>query len=224
MFTIIILFVMNTLHFIILAVFDNVYMLFFSYYFVFGMIVPLADVTLFKKLPVRQLFSYIRIVPVPKKQGILAGFISGIIIFGIIYLFFLFSKQYALDEQAIKGSIEEWGVTKDYIVFSILIMVIFNGAVEELFWRGYIHRRLESMKSRFLAIFINVFFFTAGHTYVIWSFTGDIFLFSIFMAGIAVGSITWSILREHYKNTLPAAISHMLATLGYISVFCFFVL
>jgi membrane protease YdiL (CAAX protease family) len=98
-------------------------------------------------------------------------------------------------------------------------MVLFNGIAEELFWRGYIHRRLEGFQARRVAIGTAALFYASYHALTIAllfrSFVvGPLFLVVVFAAGCF-----WGWLRERYGNVWPAMLSHAGATAGYMIVY-----
>ena len=98
---------------------------------------------------------------------------------GIVWGFRLFDHIFLADNTVSK-SIGSWGIEKQNLIFLFLFMVLFNGAAEELFWRGYIHKRLEPVKNRFAAISIASFFYASYHSFTLYNFINDFFISMLF--------------------------------------------
>lgn len=207
-----------------LALFNSVYAVFFIYYLGYGITLPVIDRIILKKEKLKQLSDYAGITPLPGKKALIAGAVSFAVVFSAIPVFFALFKDTLLDSGKIIPALAAWGVTKDNIAPVFIVMVIFNGALEELFWRGYIHRRFEIMEKRFLANAVPVFFFTAQHSFIILNFTNEVFPFIVLMLGIGLGGIIFALLREKTKNVIASVICHVGATAGYMTAFYLFVL
>jgi len=207
-----------------LALLRSVFAAFSVYYLGFGIILPVIDRIVLKKESLKQLSDYIGITPVPGRNALIAGAVSFAVVFSAILIFFALLNDAMLNKAEILSALNAWGVTKGNIIPVFIIMVIFNGAVEELFWRGYIHRRFEIMENRITANAIPVFFFTAQHSFVILNFTNQVLPFIVLMLGIGLGGIIFAMLREKTKNVLASVMCHVGATAGYMTAFYLFVL
>ncbi len=207
-----------------LALFNSVYAVFFIYYLGYGIILPVMDRIVFKKEKLKQLSDYIGATPLPGKKALITGAVSFAFVFSGILVFFALLKDTILDSGKIISALAAWGVTKGNIAPVFIVMVIFNGAVEELFWRGYIHRRFEIMENRILANAVPVFFFAAQHSFIILNFTHEVLPFIVLMLGIGLGGVIFALLREKTNNVLASVMCHVGATAGYMSAFYLFVL
>jgi membrane protease YdiL (CAAX protease family) len=209
---------------ITLAFFHSIILTFLTYHIFICLLIPLIDVFLFKKQNLGYWFGYIGITPGKKKTGMLTGIVSGIIMFtGIFGGFHLFNHIF-LSNNTVINSIREWGINEQNLTVLFLFMIIFNSGAEELFWRGYVHKRMETVKNRFAAISIASFFYASYHAFTLYHFINDLFTGLLFFISIFLAGCFWGWLREYYQNVLPAVTSHIFATIGYMTVFYLFIL
>ena len=207
-----------------LAVFRSILTTFLMYHIFICLIVPAIDILFFKKQNLKYWMKYIGMVPGKNKIGIVIGFVSGMIMFiGIVGGFHLFEHLF-LANNTVSKSISAWGIEKQNVVFLFLFMILFNGAAEELFWRGYIHKRLEPVKNRLAAISIASFFYASYHALTLYNFINDLFISMLFLFLIFLAGCFWGWLREHYQTVLPAVTGHIFATIGYMTVCYLFIL
>lgn len=87
--------------------------------------------------------------------------------------------------------------------------VLFAGLGEELFWRGFLQRKISKYVSTHGSVWITAFLFGTVHLYLLTILSlikGIFFLFIIVLAGAI-----WGYLREKFDNIWGPAISHGLA-------------
>jgi membrane protease YdiL (CAAX protease family) len=207
-----------------LAFFRSILSTFLMYHIFICLVVPVIDILFIKKQNLKYWLKYIGIVPGKRKTGIVIGFVSGIIMFmGIVWGFRLFDHIF-LANNTVSKSISAWGIEKQNLIFLFLFMVLFNGAAEELFWRGYIHKRLEPVKNRFAAISLASFFYASYHSFTLYNFINDFFVSMLFLFFIFLAGCFWGWLREHYQTVIPAVTGHVFATIGYMTVAYLYIL
>ena len=209
---------------ITLAFFHSIISTFLTYHIFICLFIPLIDLLLFKKQNLKYWCRYIGIIPGKRKTGMLIGFVSGITMFvGIAGGFHLFNDIFLANNTVI-NSIREWGINEQNLTVLFLFMILFNSGAEELFWRGYVHKRMEPVKNRFAAISIASFFYASYHAFTLYSFINDFFISILFLTLIFFAGCFWGWLREYYKNVLPAVTGHLFATIGYMTVFYLYIL
>jgi membrane protease YdiL (CAAX protease family) len=89
-----------------------------------------------------------------------------------------------------------------YLLFNLLVI----GAGEEIFWRGFIQKKISHYLSANLAILLTALLFALIHFYIftilsVWQ--GTTFLFLILISGLV-----WGYLFKYFDNILASAISH----------------
>lgn len=92
-----------------------------------------------------------------------------------------------------------------YLLFSIFVI----GLGEELFWRGFVLKKILNRMPRHTAIWITAVLFAAIHCYIftILPFAAGV----IFLGLIAIAGACWGYLFIVFNNLWPAAISHGIA-------------
>jgi len=196
---------------------------FFSYYLLCSLGLPLLDLRLGAGLGLREIPRWLALSPV-RAWDLALGALSGTGMAAIMIASFVALKSVFLADNRILASIEAWGVSRDDIAMVFVVMLAFNGALEELFWRGYIHRKFEDMGNRAAAVGIPALFFCSWHIFVISSLVANPLAIALFMAGIGGAGIVWGIMRERSGSVVPCVVSHMIVTAGYLGIFYVFIL
>ena len=89
-----------------------------------------------------------------------------------------------------------------YLIFCVFVI----GLGEELFWRGFIQKKLSNYLSMDVAIWFTAFLFALIHFYI---FIILPFKLGIsFLALIVVSGAAWGYLFKYFSNLWPAVISH----------------
>lgn len=194
----------------------------FCYHILMCLLIPFFDTAVFNRGGMKSFLSFVGITGGEARQSAIVGAIVGVAAIGItiggLYLF----QDYLLTKGSVTAAVGAWGIPKSALVWLTIYMIIFNGAAEEIFWRGYIHRRLEKMKPRILAIILASLCYVSYHIVTVAAFTGSVVLTLFFTAIIFSMGIIWGLLRDKFNNSLASIISHVLATVGYMSTIFIF--
>lgn len=142
-------------------------------------------------------------------KDVLIGVSSAVVLYGVFYLGDYFSKllfDFAKDQVAniylLKEGENEWCLG--------LLLILLVGPAEEIFWRGYVQRTLESICGAWVALVVTGLIYTLVH---IWSFN-----FMLIMSALVCGAF-WGLLYKYNKNLVTLIISHALWD---VSVFVLF--
>jgi len=76
-----------------------------------------------------------------------------------------------------------------------LLLILLVGPAEEIFWRGYVQRTLESICGAWVALVVTGLIYTLVH---IWSFN-----FMLIMSALVCGAF-WGLLYKYNKNLVNA--------------------
>lgn len=201
-----------------LTLFSNVYAVFFLYYIGMCLIVPFIDLLLYRRLSFTEALRFLGFRRENRKKSISTGLIHGsIILILMMGGFFAFREVFISSD--IVSSLAQWGVSgsKKWVLF--FLMILFNGIVEEIFWRGYTYGRLKDILQKWPAILTVTFFYTSYHlatvlTFFKVSFMGIQTVIFIFLAGLL-----WGWMRYRFQDILAATIGHTLLTIGYMTIF-----
>jgi membrane protease YdiL (CAAX protease family) len=201
-----------------LTLLNNVYAVFFLYYIGMCLLVPFADMLLIRRLTFTEALRFLGFRSENRNSSMTVGLIHGSIILVLMLGgFFAFRKVFISSD--IVSSLAQWGVSESTKWVLFFFMVLFNGIVEEIFWRGYTYGRLKDVLKKWPAILIVTFFYTSYHlatvlTFFKVSFMGIQTVIFIFLAGLL-----WGWMRYRFRDILASAIGHTLLTVGYMTIF-----
>jgi membrane protease YdiL (CAAX protease family) len=147
----------------------------------------------------------------PRKGGMGAGLLLGLVIAAaILATYFLFLKD-ALDDEKLRQLMVENGLgTPARFIAACLWFALANSLLEEYAFRWFITSRLLALTSFVPAVVLSGLIFTAHHVIVVkayfpWSIT---LLASL---GVLMGGLAWSWCYAKYQSVWPGYLSHILA-------------
>lgn len=128
--------------------------------------------------------------------------IIGVLSAAVLYLVFVIGNYLSTQWFDFAGSQIEgiYGMKdgQNLLLVGILLAVLI-GPAEEIFWRGYVQKKLGTKYGEWTAVLITVIIYTLVH---IWSFN-----FILIMAAMVCG-IFWGVLYKYHKNIVTLIISH----------------
>lgn len=204
-----------------LRVFHSLALTFVLYYLVSCGAVPLADLLLVRRQGWRSLPGLLRICPV-RRADVLLGLGTGLAVCVLMASAFRLLEGILLGGNRILESVEAWGISRGNLALVYAVLIVFNGALEELFWRGYIHDRLSYLRHRPLAVVLPAAVFGLQHVFVLTSILPGPSAVALALAGVTAGGVLWTFLREWRGSLVPAALSHMTVTIGYMGIFTYY--
>ncbi|MCP4231672.1 MAG: CPBP family intramembrane metalloprotease [bacterium] len=202
-----------------LAVICNIFAVFVAYHVVIALVLPLLDSLFLRRFTVKEHLRFIGLLPERPVPGIIAGVVCAVVMGGGTVIGFLLWGDFFLEHNDVVAAIGRWGVSSNAILYMMGFMVLYNGVGEELFWRGYVQRRLQDRYKPWVAILIATVFYTGYHPLTVYSFFGDIpvALFNTFMVFLA--GLVWGWLRYRFDSAWPAMLGHIGATAGYMAIY-----
>ena len=142
-------------------------------------------------------------------KDVALGLLTAVFLYGVFYignelstLLFDFSRPQVDSVYSMRD-----GESKLFLGLALLFWI---GPAEEIFWRGYIQREVESKKGTWKAFIITTLIYAFVH---IWAFN-----FMLFMAALICGAF-WGLMYTQKKNLLPLVISH---AVWYFAIFILF--
>jgi len=216
----------------------NVWMTFCFYHVVICLLLPLLDTLLLrgcslgdhlqrlglsgaKRQPTSSRMTRAQRKPFSSQPvaSVATGFALGLVMgMGTIVVFKVWGEVF-LAGNRIREVLAGWGVAPAEYHLMIAFMIAGNGVAEELFWRGYIHNRLEKVPRRGLAIGITALAYTSYHVVTLGAFLAATWLIGLCSLVVLAAGLIWGWLRERYGNVWPALLGHAGATVGYMVVF-----
>lgn len=135
-----------------------------------------------------------------KYNYIIIGLISAFILYLIFFIGNFISQLIFSFAGKEVNNIYNNKVQADYLIISLLLL-LWIGPAEELFWRGFIQRNMNKIYNNNLSLFITSLIYALVH---IWSFN-----FMLVMAAFVCG-LFWGFLYNKYQSIVPVIISHSL--------------
>ncbi len=194
---------------------------FVLYYLVCCLGLPALELLAVRKVPPRGILELLGLDG-PGRRGIAIGLGSGLGMAAIMLSALAAFSRQVFGDGRILSVLRGWGVSGNNMAFVYLVMLAFNGAVEEIFWRGFLYDRLRSLPNRIFALGLPVFFFGAQHYFVVSRLVSDPALLGLILFGILGAGAIWSLIRELTRSVVPCVISHAIVTAGYMGAFFFF--
>lgn len=156
------------------------------------------------------------------KAALVLGIISGLLFFVFIYGGLSWLHVYLLDIEALRALLVDWGFTGPGEIGLVLVLLILNPVLEEVYWRGYMFEKLRVKGSAVHAISMTAAFYTLYHVLsVIHIFQAGYTLVAVIP--VLIAGLFWGYIRERTGSITAAIIGHGLGDLGIICVYWFIV-
>ncbi|MBX0316433.1 CPBP family intramembrane glutamic endopeptidase [Planococcus glaciei] len=195
--------------FIGLQVMENVaitFLLFYSWL----LFVPLID----RAFPVEQLKL--------DKRGVVLGVGSGLLFFIFIFGGLSWLHVYLLDIEYLRTLLMDWGFSGRGEILLVLVLLLANPVLEELYWRGYMFNRLRMKGSALYAVGMSASFYTLYHLLSIIPIFEAGFSF-VAVIPVFIAGLFWGFIREKSGSMTATIISHVLSDFGIVCVYWFIV-
>ncbi len=201
-----------------LAIFNSLLLCFFLYMLLGCVVVPLAYMLAVEKIPAKKIALVLGLHPVTGKQGAFGVLLGSAMAVAMVAAFIVLGPVFMRENQAV-GVVGQWGIRRNLLSLLFFAMLVANGGVEELFWRGFIHQRLAGSKNRWLAVGFPAFIFGAQHIFVIMRLVPNRFTVALFMLAIVASGFLWGIIREKTGSLFICVACHMIVAVGYLGIF-----
>ena len=154
----------------------------------------------------------------PPLRGMIAGAISGVVIFAVMLGAYQLLRD-GIDLEPLRAKARETGFAGLWMYLGIFVYIItVNSLLEEYVWRWFVVRQLETAlgDARWrapAAVLGSAALFTVHHVFALaawvdWRFN------ALACCGVFLGAAIWSGLFVRYRSIWPAYVSHVLADLA----------
>lgn len=117
--------------------------------------------------------------------------------------------------EQIRQTLERWELSRQWIWWFSLYLVIVNSLLEEMFWRGFVLERFVSVLVRSHAVLLSSFFYSLYHLIVSSVLFGFKWGCLITLLVFVVGNV-WGWMKARYPSVYSTWFSHLLADLGLV--------
>ena len=199
-----------------LITFNSAFITFVLFYGVICVLIPVLDLIIIQRKAGKAFFQEIGFINF--KRVFLPSFIFGVVFFLSIYLFFVLLEKTVLNINQIQSVFNEWKINKKYLIPFMLTMIIANSIFEEIYWRGYIYRKLEIKVSTKKCLILTSLFYASYHLIT------TINLFSLlygllFTSIIFIVGFFWGYMRKRVNSLYFPIISHLMADFGIMLIY-----
>lgn len=126
------------------------------------------------------------------------GLAAAAILYGVFFLGDLISAMlFDFAKPQVAGIYGTKSQASPWIIGSLLMFWI--GPAEEIFWRGYVQRKLSQSLGGWTGLIVATLIYTLIH---IWSFN-----FMLIMAALICG-VFWALMYKYFRSVWPGIISH----------------
>lgn len=196
----------------------NVFAVFAAYHLGFCLILPAVQNILRRRLTFSQHLGYLGLTGPGTARGIMLGLGLGAALgWGTILVFKMFGDVFLAD-QNVPEILARWGVNQSNLPVMFWFMTLINGPLEEIYWRGFVHRQTEGRNQRRTSILLIAVCYASYHGVTVYLLMADIPVALLFLASIFAAGSAWGWLREKTGSVWPAVLGHAGATIGYMMV------
>lgn len=158
---------------------------------------------------------------VAHRSNMVQGILTGLFFFMTIVLGGYFFHSFLFDKEDLQHVLIQWSFSGDLVVWLILVLLLINPFLEEIYWRGYLANKLEGKWSKPNILLLTSFFYTLYHLLSViplfkWPYNFAIVI-PVFVAGLI-----WGWMRYKSKSLLGSIASHILADAGIMAVYLIF--
>lgn len=151
-----------------------------------------------------------------KKTTTLYGFLSGLLLSVIVIVGYKVFFADNLDGTLLHTKLASLDILTNYWMVAVFIC-LWNSALEEWFWRGFIVERLHGSVSATMAIILSSVLFGVHHYITLIAYF-PIHLAAFFSFGTIVAGAVWAYMRIRGLSLIDCWISHVMADLAVVSI------
>ncbi|MGC5323881.1 CPBP family intramembrane glutamic endopeptidase [Brevibacillus sp. SYSU BS000544] len=192
----------------------------FALFFSWLAVVPLIDHLVVQKQSLSQAVG-IWGLTVTARQALI-GFGLGISFTLALLIGAYFLHDMLFDVKHLRSLLEKWHFSGNQSGLLLVVLVLLNPILEEIYWRGYLQSRNGQAPGSIRSLLLTSLWFTAYHLVVIipifnWPFC-VVAALSIYTAGVL-----WGWIRDRSHSLFAPVLSHMLADLGIVIIYILYV-
>lgn len=156
------------------------------------------------------------------KEGILLGVASGLVFFIFIFGGMLFFHEYLLDVEELRALLVAWGFIGPAEIWLILVLLLLNPVLEEVYWRGYMFEKVRNTGNAAKAIAVTGVFYTLYHVLTTMQLF-EVAYTLVAVIPVLIAGLFWGYVRERTGSITATIIGHALGDLGIVCVYWFMV-
>ena len=203
-----------------LLVLKNAFLTFLLFHGFICLGIPIVDLVVLKKLKVSGVRESLGLVH--HRGSLRTGVYSGIVFLVAIVVFFYALRGRVIQETEIRSLLHSWQIQKEHVFVLLIVMILANSVLEEIYWRGYILGRFRTHLKTAPAVILSSLFYASYHlitTANLFSMqAGILFTSVIFCAGVF-----WGVMRARSGSLYGSITSHFLADAAVMIIYVVFI-
>lgn len=155
------------------------------------------------------------------RKNVYHGVATGLLFFLTILLAGYFFHSFLFDHDDLQALLADWQFSGDLVIWLILVLLVINPFLEEIYWRGYFLKKLEGKRSVRAILLLTSLFYSLYH------FLSIIPLFSwpyniMMVVPVFIAGMIWGYMRFKSNSLVGSIVSHILADAGIMAVYILF--
>ncbi|MGG3886792.1 CPBP family intramembrane glutamic endopeptidase [Brevibacillus panacihumi] len=155
------------------------------------------------------------------RKNVYHGVATGLLFFLTILLAGYFFHSFLFDHDDLQALLADWQFSGDLVIWLILVLLVINPFLEEIYWRGYFFKMLEGKRSVRAILLLTSLFYSLYH------FLSIIPLFSwpyniMMVVPVFIAGMIWGYMRFKSNSLVGSIVSHILADAGIMAVYILF--
>lgn len=155
------------------------------------------------------------------RKNVYHGVATGLLFFLTILLAGYFFHSFLFDHDDLQALLADWQFSGDLVIWLILVLLVINSFLEEIYWRGYFFKKLEGKRSVRAMLLLTSLFYSLYH------FLSIIPLFSwpyniMMVVPVFIAGMIWGYMRFKSNSLVGSIVSHILADAGIMAVYILF--
>ncbi|QHJ69134.1 CPBP family intramembrane glutamic endopeptidase [Planococcus halotolerans] len=156
------------------------------------------------------------------KQGFLLGIVSGVVFFVFIFGGMIWLHEYLLDVESLRELLVYWGFIGPGEIWLVLVLLLLNPVLEEVYWRGYMFEKIRIKGSAAITITVTAAFYTLYHVLTVMQLF-EVAYTLVAVLPVLIAGLFWGYIRERTGSITATIIGHGLGDLGIVCVYWFIV-
>lgn len=151
------------------------------------------------------------------RASVLEGLATGAVLGGGAFGALSLAEGSLLDPAAAQAALIGWGIDPEHGMGLLAFMVLVSGPAEELFWRGWIHGKLGSLKPRAAVLALTTAGYASYHLVTLDALLPSAGAVAVAFAGVTTAGGWWAWRRERRGDVWAPLLGHAGAVAGYMA-------
>ena len=203
-----------------LLVLKNAFLTFLLFHGLVCLGIPIVDLVVLQKLKVAGVLGSLGLTY--HRGSLRVGVYSGIAFLVAIVFFFYVLRDSVIQEGEIQSLLHSWQIQRNHVFVLLVLMILANSVLEEIYWRGYTLGRFRSQLKTIPAVVLSSLFYASYHLIT----TANLFSMQVgilFTSVIFCAGVFWGAMRVRSGSLYGPIVSHFLADAAVMIIYVAFI-